>query len=182
MIRKVLLAAVLIGATAAAGAATPSSGPTLSLGKGTVMINNGTQFVTAKPGQTLKAGDRIMVMEGGSATLNYSNGCKSSLGSSSLNSVSAACSQAPLVQSKSKLIGPMYAQAVGDNSDSKACKNKDGKPVKCNGLVPGSIVAGSALGLGGLGGLGTLSLVAGGFAVVTVATLSSSSADGISTP
>ena len=57
MIRKVLLAAVLIGATAAAGAATPSSGPTLSLGKGTVMINNGTQFVTAKPGQTLKAGD-----------------------------------------------------------------------------------------------------------------------------
>ena len=179
MIRKALLAAVLIGATAAAGAATPSSGPTLSLGKGTVMINNGIQFVTAKPGQALKAGDRIMVMEGGSATLNYSNGCKSSLGSSSLNSVSAACSQAPLVQSKSKLIGPMYAQAVGDKSDSKACKNNAGKPVKCYGLAPGSVVGESEL---GMDSLGTLGLVAGGFTIITVAVLNGLNADGISTP
>ncbi len=127
MIFNVIVAAVLMGATAVAGAAptVDAPGPTLSSSKGTVMVNTGSRFVTAKPGQTLKAGDRVMVMQGGTATLTYADGSKAAIQSGTLFSVN---SMAPGAQSAlpAKKIGRMYAQAVGDKDDRDKCRDKDG--------------------------------------------------------
>ncbi len=157
MIRKVLFAAVFTCLSAAAGAATPVSvtGPTLSVDKGTVMVNNGSQYVTAKPGQALKAGDRIMVMEGGHATLNYGNGIKSSVNSGSLFSVGmapvAAKSSLPTNMGSSLKVGPMYAAAPGDGVVRKK------PPV-------------------------SLWIALGAFAVVTAVAVNQGNSDGISQP
>ncbi len=163
MIRNVLLAVVFLGASAMANAATPASdvsGPTLSVSKGTVMVNNGSHFVTAKPGQSLKAGDRIMVMEGGNATLTYANGNKSTVSSGSLVNIGST----PTV--KVKKVGPMYAQAVGD--DATHCRDSAGNAKKCGGYLTDDRPP--------------LWAVFAGWAVITAVVLNESSADGISQP
>lgn len=135
MFRMIMLVVSLACATSAASAATsasPVTGPTLSVSKGTVLVSNGGQFVTAKPGQVLKAGDRVMVMQGGNATLNYGNGHTSALPSGTLADVGASNvntfgSRGFAGQQK---IGPMYAQAVGDNDHSK-CHDSQGRATTC---------------------------------------------------
>lgn len=46
---------------------------TLHVDGGTVMTSTGDEFSSATESQPLKAGDRIMVSEGGSASVNYSD-------------------------------------------------------------------------------------------------------------
>lgn len=102
-------ALLIAGSTVAA----PNSA-NLALVNGTVLVNQGKQFVTAKPGQLLSVGDRVMVMEGGSALVRYPNGCAQSLGSGSMNIVS---DQASCVSGTNKVtqISPISAQAVGES-------------------------------------------------------------------
>lgn len=128
MIRNVFFTALLAGAVATAGAAASSdvAGPTLVVGKGTVMVSNGSQFVTAKPGQVLKPGDRVMVLQGASATVNYGNGRASALPPGSLSDIG---SMTAVAAAGSKKIGPIYAQAVGDRDD-RACRDKDGHVIR----------------------------------------------------
>lgn len=45
-----------------------------------VMVNQGSSYVEATDSMFLYAGDRVMVLEGGSAQLNYANGCVQVLG------------------------------------------------------------------------------------------------------
>jgi hypothetical protein len=130
MIRTSLFIAALLSASIAyAGDATV----TLSGQNGTVLVNSGKQFVSAHAGQTLAPGDRILVMKGGKATLTYSDGCVSTINSSSMVNVSAHCVQN---SARTQKIAPMYAQAVGDTGDRHNCRwqdnsnNKDG----CAGL------------------------------------------------
>lgn len=169
MIQKLLIAAMLAGAVATAGAATQSSdvvGPTLVVGKGTVMVSNGSQFVTAKPGQVLKPGDRVMVLQGASATVNYGNGRASALPPGSLSDIG---SMTAVTAGTNKKIGPMYAQAVGD-ADEHHCRDSEGHPLldsdgherKCGGYYTGeehlyavagtvAVIALVAVGLSSLG-------------------------------
>jgi len=56
---------------------------------GDVKINQGVQFVTAQPGQSVNAGDRILVMEGGATSITYSDGCKMNISGGSLVTVPA---------------------------------------------------------------------------------------------
>ena len=65
--------AVLFAVSGVALGATGSA--TLSSAQGSVMLNQGKQFVPIKPGQALNAGDRLMVMQGGSAQLRFADGC-----------------------------------------------------------------------------------------------------------
>ncbi len=61
---------------AVCGVAHGSAGSaTLSSAQGSVMLNQGKQFVPIRPGQILNAGDRLMVMQGGSAQLRFADGC-----------------------------------------------------------------------------------------------------------
>jgi hypothetical protein len=43
--------------------------------KGSVMLNQGKQFVTAPAGSSLVAGDRVLALDGATATIKYSDGC-----------------------------------------------------------------------------------------------------------
>lgn len=51
----------------------PSIG-TLTVNTGTVMTSMGGEFVSASSGQSLQAGERLMVSEGGNATVNFLSG------------------------------------------------------------------------------------------------------------
>lgn len=47
---------------------------TLTVQQGTVMTSNGGEFATASSGESIQAGERIMVGEGGSASVTFTNG------------------------------------------------------------------------------------------------------------
>lgn len=98
--------------------ATPAfaQGPVASLAQqeGTVLVNQGEVFATAEDGQALRAGDRVMVMEGGFANLVFGDGCEVVVPQGSLLDVPAASPCVTGEVAQIKQIGPNYAQAVGD--------------------------------------------------------------------
>ena len=55
-----------------------------------VMINQGSSYVEATDSMFLYAGDRVMVLEGGSAQLNYANGCVQVLGGNEVAQVDSS--------------------------------------------------------------------------------------------
>lgn len=108
MIRTALILSALVAAPAFAA----DSVATLSAQQGTVLVNQGDEFVTATDAQALLAGDRVMVMEGGSAEITFADGCVLPLASGSLVDVPETSTCAGTVASVQN-IGPSYAQAVG---------------------------------------------------------------------
>ena len=88
---------------------------TLTAQEGTVLVNQGEEFATAAEGQALQAGDRVMLMEGASATVTFADGCALPLAAGSLLEVPAVSTCAGAVASVQK-IGPTYAQAVGSGA------------------------------------------------------------------
>lgn len=109
MIRTALILSALVAAPAFA--AEPAA--TLSAQQGTVLVNQGDEFITATEDQPLLAGDRVMVMEGGSAEITFADGCVLPLVSGSLVDVPEVSTCAGAVANVQNL-GPSYAQAVGD--------------------------------------------------------------------
>ena len=85
---------------------------TLNGQQGTVLVNQGEEFVTATEAQALVAGDRVMVMEGGSAVVTFADGCALALEAGSLLEVPAQSTCGGAVANVQN-IGPSYAQAVG---------------------------------------------------------------------
>lgn len=114
MIRTVLIAAALVAAPAFAA----DSAATLSAQQGTVLVNQGDEFVTATESQALLAGDRVMVMEGGSAEITFADGCVLPLASGSLVDVPAVSTCAGAVANVQN-VGPSYAQAVGSAGSNR---------------------------------------------------------------
>lgn len=55
-----------------------------------VMVNQGEAYVEATDGMLLYPGDQLMVMQGGSAQVQYANGCTQSLGSNQISQVATA--------------------------------------------------------------------------------------------
>lgn len=88
---------------------------TLTAQEGTVLVNQGEEFATAAEGQALQAGDRVMLMEGASATVTFADGCALPLAAGSLLEVPAISTCAGAVANVQK-IGPTYAQAVGSGA------------------------------------------------------------------
>jgi hypothetical protein len=114
MIRTALILSALFAAPAFA-AETAEPAATLSAQQGTVLVNQGDEFITASEAQPLLAGDRVLVMEGGSAEITFADGCVLPLESGSLLDVPALSTCAGTVASVQS-IGPSYAQALGDGS------------------------------------------------------------------
>lgn len=66
--------------------------PTPPVGKlvrveGVVVVNQGAQYVKAQEGMPLADGDRLMTMEGGTAILQFADGCRYTMGSAELLTV-----------------------------------------------------------------------------------------------
>ena len=110
-------AAILAGLFAAPAFAADSVA-TLSAQQGTVLVNQGDEFVTATESQALLAGDRVMVMEGGSAEITFADGCVLPLTSGSLVDVPEISTCAGAVANVQN-IGPSYAQAVGSRTSDR---------------------------------------------------------------
>lgn len=103
--------ALTIALAASAGvAAQPAA--TLASAKGSVLVNQGKQFVSAQAGQLLTAGDRVMIMQGGSATLRFADGCVKNLDSGSMLLVQNTCASSSLSQ-----VAAVSAQALGEERD-----------------------------------------------------------------
>ena len=108
MIRTALMLSALIAAPAFA----EDHAASLTAQQGTVLVNQGDEFVTAMPAQALNAGDRVLVMEGGTAQLTFIDGCVLALEEGSMLEVPAVSTCAGTVANVQS-IGPSYAQAVG---------------------------------------------------------------------
>jgi hypothetical protein len=111
--------ALVLSALVAGPAFAAESVAALSAQQGTVLVNQGDEFITAAESQALLPGDRVMVMEGGSAEITFADGCVLPLAAGSLLDVPAVSTCAGGVASVQN-IGPSYAQAVGtpDNEGS----------------------------------------------------------------
>ena len=85
-------AVAAVGLLCLAGQASAMNATVAQLGavKGAVMINQGGAYVTASSGTVLRAGDRIVAMEGGAAQLQYADGCAISVGSTAMATVGAS--------------------------------------------------------------------------------------------
>jgi hypothetical protein len=128
MIRDFLVAVAVTCLASTAVSAADFSDPTLSVSKGTVLVSNGAQFITAKPGQTLKPGDRVIVLQGAAASLKYADGHSAMLSSGTLANIGP---NHGVTSSVSQKIGPMYAQAVGDSDEKGNCHDNKGQRTKC---------------------------------------------------
>jgi hypothetical protein len=85
MIKKLSTVAVALVVSASSFAADKET--VLSNVQMPVMINQGSSYVEATESMFLYAGDRVMVLEGGSAQLNYASGCVQSLGSNEVSQI-----------------------------------------------------------------------------------------------
>ena len=61
--------------------------------QGKVMVNQGGKFVPAKVGMPLNVGDRIIAMDGASASLQYGNACTIQVAPDSSLTVTPLCTQ-----------------------------------------------------------------------------------------
>ncbi len=90
--------------------ATPSTA-TLVNANGSVMVNSGKQFISADTGAVLTTGDRVMVMDGGNASIKYAEGCVVDVKAGSVVTVTnqEACVAGNQATSQ---VAPMTAQSV----------------------------------------------------------------------
>jgi len=98
---------------------------TIAKVSGTVMINQGKAYVSARTGIQLHAGNRIVTMEKASVSVMYNDGCVQTLAENNLLTVRTAteCS-AKTAQVQSA--GPRYA-AIGDGTANDATSEKAAK-------------------------------------------------------
>ncbi len=137
---------------------------TLVSAKGSVLVNQGKQFVTVQKGQLLAVGDRVLVMEGGTASLKFTDGCVQVLPAGTLATVQTTCNAGSLAR-----VAPLSAQAVGeerdcdddgivdsqdDDIDGDGILNADDKSERCK--------AGAIWWLGGAAAVGAAALISNG--------------------
>jgi hypothetical protein len=104
--------AVAVMLFALASEAHADSVATMGRTAGDVKINQGIEFVQAEPGQAVNAGDRILVMEGGSASITYSDGCVLQISGGSLVTVPAT-STCKGAQLRRQQIAPADSGPIG---------------------------------------------------------------------
>lgn len=131
----------LVAATLLAGSAfAADSVATLSAQEGTVLVNQGEEFVTATDAQALMAGDRVMVMEGASATITYADGCALPLIAGTLVELPAQSPCTGAVVSVQQ-VGPTVAQAPGNDEKQYTVRTSNGATYLVFGLSAALIIA-----------------------------------------
>lgn len=138
----VALAVALAIAPLAAFAQDPATETVIGLTveNGSVLVSTGGEFVQAAPGQVLQPGQRVLVAEGASASLDYSGGCQTPLAQPGVYTVSASCSPTGTNPAES---GTSTASGTGAGTGGAA-------------VGTGTVVAGV------VGGVAVIAAVAGG--------------------
>lgn len=89
----VLLVAAAVFATPAVAQDAVSA--TLQVESGSVMTSTGGEYASANSGQSLAAGQKVMVNAGSSGFLAYGNGCKIKLDQPGVYTVPSSCNAVP---------------------------------------------------------------------------------------
>jgi hypothetical protein len=97
-----------------------ASAATLSSANGSVMVNQGKQFVSAQSGQALAAGDRIMVMQDGSAVVRFDDGCDVTISGGSVAVLPAVSTCAGGKMEISRLAGETASVAAASSAGTWA--------------------------------------------------------------
>jgi len=107
---KTVLGAIALAATGTASA----SDAVLTSISGVALVSQGESYLTAHEQAPLATGDRVMVMEGGSAVITYADGCAYTLNDAKVLSIG---SQSPCDagHTATKEMGKRYAAAAGAN-------------------------------------------------------------------
>lgn len=108
--KAIALALAGLFACTAALAADPVA--VLGSTQGVVMVSKDKKFVSVQTGQALKAGDRVLVMQDGGATIRFNDGCELALPESSL-AVIPAVSTCVGGNAEIAQLSPETAQALG---------------------------------------------------------------------
>lgn len=108
----ILAIAAMVTALGTAVAAEPVKVAALGDVSGKVMVNQGRGFVAAKPGMEIRAGDRIVTLDGASAKLVYGDGCLADLKENNLLSVDGKCATKPMSPRSESI---KLAQAIGSD-------------------------------------------------------------------
>ena len=97
-----------------ASTAALAAGPVATLGstEGVVMVSKDKKFVTIQPGQVLKPGDRVLVMQDGAALVRFNDGCELALLETTL-AVIPAVSTCAGGNAEIAQLSPASAQALG---------------------------------------------------------------------
>ena len=115
--------ALCLAASFAANTSASVAPATLANADGVVLVNQGKQFVTAQIGQQLAAGHRVMVMQGGQASLRFADGCVLPLASGSM-AVIPAVSTCAGGNANITTVGAQTAQ-VESGTNSKSMSRSD---------------------------------------------------------
>ena len=147
-LHRVLLASALAFGLAGVAQADPVA--MLYNVQGRVLINQGRQFVPAHAGMALDAGDRVLLMDGAHAMVEYGSGCSLPLAPNSAATITARCLVSP------ENVNMMQAVGGGDPNEGNNDQNhKVVVPPPINytpALVIGGVLVVAALAAGGGGG------------------------------
>ena len=103
--RSIVLAAALAALGAASAGHATEKIALASLGEvsGKVLINQGKGFVAARPGMELRAGDRVIALDGAAAQVVYKDGCVTRLKERNLLPVDAKGCATPAVNPQAEV-------------------------------------------------------------------------------
>lgn len=130
------------GFAVAADSASPA---VLSGVEGSVLVNQGERFVSARGDVALAAGDRVLGMSGASATITWADGCSLPLPAEAMLTVDAV-SPCAGVQAEVVEVGPMVAQADTSEGSRVARTDPDSYTWLIIGGVAVAIIAASSSG------------------------------------
>ena len=108
-----------LAATASAGlllavsATAAEGGAQLRVDQGKVMVSQGGDFTPVSGSSPVRSGDRIMVTEGGAATVLYSEGCQREYTVPGVYPFENGCPKAALAQPGDKMVNWTMVSAIG---------------------------------------------------------------------
>ena len=138
---RVLLSGVIVGAVFTTGVAHAT---TLSAVQGAVLLDQGQGFKAINGAVHLKSGDAVMVQTGGSARLQYADGCTVA---AAVGIVTTIGQQSPCA-ARANLPKPSYSGVYDPQNSKEAPAASD--PGAAGGIGPGvAVVAGIAV-VGGI--------------------------------
>lgn len=147
-LHRVLLASALAFGLAGVAQADPVA--MLYNVQGKVLVNQGNGFVPARAGLALDAGDRVLLMDGAHAMVEYGSGCSLPLAPNSAATITARCLVSP------ENVNMMQAVGGGDPNEGNNDQNhKVVVPPPINytpALVIGGVLVVAAIAAGGGGG------------------------------
>lgn len=114
----------------------------LTVENGSVLVSTGGEFVQATTGQMLQPGQRVLVAEGASASLDYSGGCQTPLAQPGVYTVSATCNVAG---TRSTGEGSTGTGSAGTASTTTAAGTGSAAATVGTGTVVAGVVGGVAL-------------------------------------